>query len=595
MIRLSQIKIAFSVSEDMTAVEAKLSREIAARLGLSRAPEYRVVRRSLDARRGHSFAYLFTVELSLPAQEEAALRKRLRNRSDAEFLPEPEELKIPEAAKRFAEAAQRFAEVAQQPPAAAQQPRADAKQTRADAKQTLPLVVGFGPAGMFCALVLARAGACPLVIERGRRVEERVADVERYHLTGRLDTESNVQFGEGGAGTFSDGKLATGVKDREGYGRFVLREMVKAGAPGEILYENKPHVGTDRLRTVVKGIREEIIRLGGTVLFETKLSGLVRDSAGALRGAVLSRDGQEETVPCEALFLAVGHSARDTFAMLKDENVPMEPKPFAVGVRVEHTQSFLDGVQYREYAGCPALSPADYKLTARSSSGRGVYSFCMCPGGHVIAAASEEGGVVTNGMSNYAREGRNCNSAVLVTVTPEDFAPYGSGEGDVLSGVAFQRKLERGAFELGGRSGKAPAQRLEDYLRSRPSEGFGAVEPSYRPGVVPADLRTLLPSFVGDPLAEGLVLFGQTLAGYDQPDAVLTGVESRSSSPVRILRDEKSLQSALRGLYPVGEGAGYAGGIMSAAMDGIRAALAYLSAEPAAVSEAAAASAMTVD
>lgn len=545
MLSLSNIKITLSPTQPWGTADGELLRTLSKALGLPQEAFRATIRKkSLDARRGHPFAYLYSVDVEC-RDEESALR-RLKGKFDALRREAPQEFEVPESSA-----------------------------------PKHPVVVGFGPAGMFCALVLARAGLEPIILERGRRVEERVGDVENFCRTRKLNPDSNVQFGEGGAGTFSDGKLATGVRDRDGYGRFILREMVKAGAPESILYDNKPHVGTDRLRVVVAGLREEIIRLGGKFLFETKLTDF-EEAGGAFTAACVSAAGDAENseagdkLVAPALFLGIGHSARDTFEMLRARGLRMEPKPFAVGLRVEHKQALINEAQYREYARCADLGPADYRLTAQSASGRGVYTFCMCPGGAVMAATSEEGMVVTNGMSNLARDEENANSAVLVQISPEDYAPFSPISGDVLAGVAFQRELERRAFKLGGEDYRAPAQRVEDYLANRPSEGFGAVRPSFPCGVTPANLRTILPGFVGDPLAEGLVSFGTRLPGFDSPDAVLTGVESRSSSPVRIVRDEKSLQANVRGIYPMGEGAGYAGGIMSAAMDGMRAALAYL-------------------
>ena len=360
--------------------------------------------------------------------------------------------------------------------------------------------------------------------------------------------------------------------------RIVYEAAVKAGAPEEILYVNKPHIGTDKLKLVVKALREEIQQLGGRFCFETKLTGLLTDGQGRLCGVEAERDGQRERYEAEGVFLGIGHSARDTFAMLQQSGVRMEAKAFAVGLRVEHRRQDIDAAQYREYAGRPELGAADYKLTHQTAAGRGVYTFCMCPGGYVIAAASEAGGLVTNGMSNFARDGVNSNSAVLVTVTPEDYMPGREAYG-ALAGVAYQRKLEQDAYRLGGSRWAAPVQRLEDFVKNRPSTGWGRIQPSYTGQVQPANLRSILPMPIGEALAEGLLAFDAKLEGFSCPDALLTGVESRSSSPVRICRDEERLQApGFGGLYPMGEGAGYAGGIMSAAMDGLRCAEAYMEA-----------------
>lgn len=433
-----------------------------------------------------------------------------------------------------------------------------------------PVVAGFGPGGMFAGLVLAKCGQRPIIIERGQPVDERQKSVMAFWEHGRLDPESNVQFGEGGAGAFSDGKLTTGTGD--GRIRWVLEELAAAGAPEEILTDAKPHIGTDRLPGVVKNIREKIIALGGQVLFNTKLVDIiVRD--GHVEGVEVSAPGGQRTIPCRKLIMAVGHSARDVFELLHRMGLPLEPKPFSVGVRIEHPAGLIDRAQYGSFAGHPALGAADYKLSCHLKSGRGVYTFCMCPGGTVTGAASEPGGVVTNGMSPWARDGANSNAALLVGVGPEDFG--GSGP---LAGVEYQRRIECLAFDYAG-GYLAPAQRVADFLRGRTSSGFGGVLPTYQPGAAPGDISCCLPGYVCDSLREALPILGRQLRGFDDGDAVLTAPETRSSSPVRVLRGEDLQSPGLRGLYPCGEGAGYAGGIVSAAVDGIRCAQAVLKSE----------------
>lgn len=486
--------------------------------------ELRVLRRSVDAREGVSVMY--TVAVSV--EHESAVLRRCRKAVRWEAGP-----------------AYRLPGVLPPP-------------------ELPPVVAGAGPAGLFAALVLAEAGQRPILLERGRPVEARKADVERFWSSGELDLTSNVQFGEGGAGAFSDGKLSTGTKDLRH--RFILERLVSCGAPPDILVDAKPHVGTDYLHMVLRNLRRELMALGADIRFETRLEDLCA-ADGKLTAIEVSGPAGGERLPCQSLILCPGHSARDTFEMLCRRGVPMEAKPFAVGLRIEHRQADCDAAQYRQYAGHPGLPVSTYKLSCHLPGGRGVFSFCVCPGGEVVAAASEPERVVTNGMSEFARDRENINGAILVNVTPEDFG----GDGSPLAGVEFQRRMEGAAYALGGGGYRAPAQRVEDFLARRPSAGPGRVRPSYRPGVTWTDLHACLPPFVSAALEEALPLLGQKLRGYDAPDAVLTAVESRSSSPVRISRGPDG-QSALGGLYPCGEGAGYAGGILSAAADGMKAA-----------------------
>ncbi|MBP5352774.1 MAG: FAD-binding protein [Alphaproteobacteria bacterium] len=425
-----------------------------------------------------------------------------------------------------------------------------------------PVVIGSGPSGMFAGIALAEAGLKPIIIERGSAVDKRQQDVQTFWNGGVLNPESNVQFGEGGAGTFSDGKLMSGIK-KDKYTAKVLQELHAAGAPDEILYLAKPHIGTDKLRQVVRNIRQKITDLGGEYRFDSKLENLIiKDNR--LEAVEISNADTTYTLPVKQLFLAIGHSARDTFEMLEKNGVYMQQKSFSVGVRIEHPQSLINRAQYGKFADNPYLGAADYKMAVHLPNGRSVYTFCMCPGGTVVAAASEHGRVVTNGMSEFARNKENANSALLVGVDSRDF------ESDApLAGMYFQRKLEELAFIHGGKNYHAPIQRVDDLLAQRPSRQLGDVRPSYQPAVTPSDLSLILPTEICHALRLGIVEMGKKLRGFDHPHALLTAVETRSSSPVRIVRDE-TMQSNIRGLVPCGEGAGYAGGIMSSAADALK-------------------------
>ncbi len=500
---------------------AQLSYEAARMLKISNSKvrQVRLVRRSIDARKKPDVRIVYTVDVKVEGNE----RKILKN----------------SGCKRASIAPVSF----YRPPKASREPK------------TRPVVVGFGPAGMFAALVLALAGLKPLVLERGEDAATRNKKVEEFFTTGQLDVRSNVQFGEGGAGTFSDGKLNTGVNNpRIGW---ILEQMVEAGAGEDILFDAKPHVGTDVLLTVVQNIRQRILSLGGEVRFCCQVTDVCVEN-GSICGLELN---EQEHIDCNNVILAIGHSARDTFSMLLEAGVAMEPKPFSMGVRIEHKQAAVDRAQYGK--NDPVLPPADYKLVKHLDE-ETVYTFCMCPGGYVVAATSEEGGVVTNGMSYADRAGENANAALLVTVNPRDFPHEGP-----LGGVQWQRQIEEVAFTAAGGTYRAPAQRVEDFLSYKGSQGPGMIQPTYRPGVVWTDLNKILPEKITTALHKAIPMLGENLAGFSHPDAVLTAPETRSSSPVRILRWEDKQSVSLNGLYPTGEGAGYAGGIMSAAIDGM--------------------------
>jgi len=533
MLRLNDIKLPLDHSAD------DLAAAIADRLQLDAAElkDFSVFKRSYDARRKSSIQLIYQVDVTLDAQREQALLAAAAGRAAIMRSPDTRYQLVARADDQYPQGAQQR-----------------------------PLVIGFGPCGILAALLLAQMGLRPIVLERGQNVRQRTRDTWGLWRERQLKTESNVQFGEGGAGTFSDGKLYSQVKDRRHLGRKVLTEFVKAGAPADILTESRPHIGTFKLVKMVENLRAEIIRLGGEIRFGQHVVSLQRqldeDGSGRVTGLTLASG---ETLASGHIVLAVGHSARDTFQALFDQGVYIEPKPFSIGLRIEHPQSVIDRARFGAQAGHPLLGAADYKLVHHCSNGRSVYSFCMCPGGTVVAATSEEGRVVTNGMSQYSRNERNANAAIVVGVTPEQDYPQ-----HPLAGIDLQRQLESLAYELGGGNYNAPAQLVGDFLRDRPSSALGAVIPSYQPGVTLGDLSRALPAFAVAAIREALRAFDKQIKGFAMDDAVLTGIETRTSSPLCIRRGDDYQSINTRGLYPAGEGAGYAGGILSAGIDGIK-------------------------
>ena len=524
MLRLTEIKL--PLDHPPEALETAILKRL--EIAPAELAGYSVFRRAHDARKRTAIFLIYTLDVEV--KDEAALLARLGPKAHVAATPDME-----------------YKFVARAP--AGQKSR--------------PIVIGTGPCGLFAGLLLAQMGFRPLILERGKAVRERTQDTWGLWRKGVLDPESNVQFGEGGAGTFSDGKLYSQIKDRRFYGRKVLTEFVKAGAPDEILYVSKPHIGTFRLVGMVEKMRATIESLGGEIRFRSRVTDIDIDrtpAGGRVRGVVLANG---DSLRSDHVVLAVGHSARDTFYMLHERGVYLEPKPFSIGVRIEHPQSLIDACRFGAFAGNPILGAADYKLVHHCANGRSVYSFCMCPGGTVVAATSETGRVVTNGMSQYSRNERNANAGIVVGITPEDYP------GDALAGIAFQRHWEEKAFEAGGRNYFAPVQLVGDFLAGRASTGLGGVIPSYTPGVTPTDLRQVLPDFAAEAIREAIPAMAKQLRGYAMEDAVLTGVETRTSSPIRIKRGADYQSINTTGLYPAGEGASYAGGIFSAAVDGI--------------------------
>ncbi|MBQ7504110.1 MAG: NAD(P)/FAD-dependent oxidoreductase [Ruminococcus sp.] len=522
MIRVSNLKLPVDYNDSI--LKKAVAREL--RIDEKSIEKFSLLRRSIDARKKDNVRFIVTADVYLNSNENNVLS---RSGSKNASITKPYEYKLP----------------------------------KHKPLNQRPVIIGFGPAGIFAGLTLARAGEEPIIIEQGADCDRRVKDVEGFIKTGSLNTRSNIQFGEGGAGTFSDGKLNTGTKDIRA--RHILNEFCAHGAPEEILYNAKPHIGTDKLREVIKSIREEIKSLGGEVLFNTKLTSLIINNE-AVKGVEAESGGNKTVIDTDNVILAIGHSSRDTLQMLHNSNIFMEQKAFSVGARIEHLREKIDKSQYGAFAGNERLGAAYYKLNTQTSNGRGAYTFCMCPGGTVVPAASEENMVCVNGMSEFRRDAENSNSALLVSVNPNDFHSE-----HPLAGIEYQRNIERKAYEAGGGEYVAPVQRVENFLNNTHSKSFGDVKPSYQRGTVFAKMESILPDYVTDSMREAIVALDKKLKGFADPDALLTAAETRSSSPVRITRNSDTLQSiSVKGLYPCGEGAGYAGGIISAAVDGIK-------------------------
>lgn len=520
MLRVSNIKL--DINESLDNIKPLLLKKL--KINEKELVNYKIYKESIDARKKGKIEFVYTVDVELKNEKNILKKSRIK---DVVEVKEKTYIDVKSGSEKL---------------------------------KNRPVIIGSGPAGLFAALVLAQRGYNPILLERGLDVDTRTKDIKKFWEGGKFNSKSNVQFGEGGAGTFSDGKLTTRIKDIRC--RKVLEELVNFGSPEEILYSYKPHVGTDILKEVVKNIREEIIGLGGQVKFDSKVTKIDIEN-NKIKSVIINNN---EVLDTEVVILAIGHSARDTYKMIYDQGVKIIQKPFAIGARIEHPQTLINKSQYKEFYDHARLGAADYRLVEHTSNGRTIYTFCMCPGGTVIASASEEGQVVTNGMSEHARDEENANSAVLVNVATEDF-----GSDHPLAGMYFQEKYERLAFELGGKNYKAPIQLVGDFLNDRVSTKLGTVRPSYKPGYEFIDLRDCLPKFVCETMKEGLLLLEKKLKGFAMDDAILTGVETRSSAPIRIVRDEQTLESVnVKDLYPSGEGAGYAGGIVTAAVDGIK-------------------------